>query len=407
MTRGRAASSRAPRDPYGIGPVSGYVGPAVAVIALLLIASFTVNLFNGQLPIVRSTTPGSSTPPGVTVTPAPSNEVITPPEAIFQGSIVYAKAGNIWIQTGAEAHQLTDKGHDSQPTVSFDGQWIYFVRVTEGYGKFPAGGFGQRSWYDLDTPAIMRIKIDGSGQQKLLNGRYSTGGNVWFYWIRQPVPNPDGKTVTVISDGPNPQQSDIVLKTYNLASKKLTSMNQPDTLDLGHQDPAWRPDGRFLLYVRNARSGTTGAPQIWRYDAPSKKSRALSGPGFISPAYSFDGKWIAATRTDGFGTNVSVLDGNGKEVLRITDDGKSFSPIWSPNGDAIAYLHLEGTIVDLKMAKLDASSGRWAVTETVDLTKVSGLDAASRPSWFIPGAVAPTPSAGNAEPSSSAAPSAP
>ena len=58
--------------------------------------------------------------------------------------------------------------------------------------------------------------------------RYSSGGNLWFYWIRQPVPNPDGKTITLISDGPSPLESDIVLKTYNIASKKLTSMDQPE-----------------------------------------------------------------------------------------------------------------------------------------------------------------------------------
>lgn len=410
MTRGRGPARGAPRDPYGIGPVTGYIGPAIAVVALVVIASLTVSLFNGQIPLVRSTTPGSSGDPGVTVTPAPSNVVIREPEAIFDGSIVYAKAGNIWVQTGTDVKQLTSSGRDSMPTVSFDGQWIYFIRITEGAGKFPAGGFQQRTWYDLDTPALMRIKPDGSGQQRLLNGRFSQGGNTWFYWLRQPVPSPNGKFVTVISDGPNPLQSDVVLKTFTIASKKLSSMNQPETLGLGHQDPAWRPDGLFLLYVRNARSGTAGAPQIYRYDAQTKKSRALSGPGYISPTYSADGKWIAATRTDGFGTNVSILDGNGKEVLRVTDDGHSFSPVWSPDGTAIAYLHLEGTIVDLRMAKVDASSGRWTVTATVDLTKVSGLDAASRPSWFLPGAAGPSPSAGTGpspSPAASAAPSAP
>ena len=43
-----------------------------------------------------------------------------------------------------------------------------------------------------------------------------------------------------------------------------------------------------------------------------------------------------------------ILDAAGKEVLRVTDDAHSFSPVWSPAGDAIAFLHLAGTIVDLK-----------------------------------------------------------
>jgi Tol biopolymer transport system component len=112
----------------------------------------------------------------------------------------------------------------------------------------------------------------------------------------------------------------------------------------------------------------------------------------VSPAYSPDGTWIAATNTDAFGTDIAILDQAGKEVLRVTNDSHSFSPVWSPAGDAIAFLHLDGTIVDLRMAKLDRASGRWVVTDTVDLTKVSALDGESRPSWFIPTAELPAPS---------------
>ena len=401
---------RAPRDPYGIGPVASYIGPVVALVALLVVGILTLNLMSGQIPFVRSTTPGGGDgggDGGPAITPAPSNVVITPEEVVFPGSIVYAKTGNIWLQTGKAVRQLTTGGTDSMPTFSTDGQWIYFVRITEGRGKFPAGGTQGRAWYDLETPTVMRMKPDGSGPEKLLTGRYVQGNSTWFYWLRQPVPSPDGKTVVVVSDGPNPLQSDIVLHSYNLATKKLTTLNLPESLHLGHQDPAWRSDGRFLLYVRNGRDLTRGAPQIFRYEPATKKTRALTGPGYLAPAYSRDGQWIAATKTDAFGTDVALLDASGKEVLRVTDDGHSFSPIWSPAGDAVAFLHLAGTIVDLRMATLDASSGQWTVSKTVDLTKVSGLDGASRPSWFVPPAELPAPSAppasqGSAAPGSTA-----
>jgi Tol biopolymer transport system component len=229
------------------------------------------------------------------------------------------------------------------------------------------------------------------------------GSSEWFYWMRQPTPSPNGKTVVMVSDGPNPLQSDIVLHTYGIASKKLTSLNLPETSHLGHQDPAWRPDGRFLLYVKNGRELTRGAPQIFRYEVATKKTRALTGPGYIAPAYSPDGSWIAATKTDAFGTDIAILDAAGKEVLRVTNDAHSFSPVWSPAGDAVAFLHLEGTIVDLRLARLNSSTGRWVVTETVDLTKVSGLDGASRPSWYASPSEVPRPSS----PPSSGSPAAP
>jgi hypothetical protein len=59
------------------------------------------------------------------------------------------------------------------------------------------------------------------------------------------------------------------------------------------------------------------------------------------------------------------------------------------------------------MAKLDKSTGRWTVTDTVDLTKVSALDGASRPSWFIAPAELPGAGAGQGVGGSPAASTAP
>ena len=416
MTRRSATAGtrgRAPRDPYGIGPVAGYIGPAIAVVALVVIAIVTIGLMQGQLPFKTGGGPnGNGNGNGPTVTPAPSNVVIAPPDTTFPGSIVYAKAGNIWIQTGKEVKQLTNGGEDSMPAFSPDGAWVYFIRIQEGRGKFPAGGTLGRAWYDLSTPLLMRTKPDGSGTaQKLLTGQYRTGSSTWFYWLREPTPSPDGNKIAVISDGPNPLQSDVVLQVYDVAAKTLTSLHLAEELHLGHQDPAWRPDGKLLLYVKNGRELTRGAPQIYRYDPKTKLNRPVTGPGYLSPSWSPDGKFIAATKTDAFGSDVVILDAAGKELLKVSDDDHSFSPAWSPAGDAIAFLHLQGTIVDLRMAKLDASSGRWEVTTTVDLTKVSGLDGASRPSWFVPPSELPPPSAapsatsaGGASPSGSTAP---
>jgi Tol biopolymer transport system component len=404
MSVRRPASSRDSRDPYGIGPVSGYVGPIAAAIALALIAIVTLGLMNGQLPFLTgSKGPGSD--PGPAVTPAPSGVIIVAPQSTFPGSIVYAKTGNIWIQTATGAKQLTSSGMDSMPSFSPDGAWVYFIRVTEGRGKFAAGRQA-RAWYDLSTPSLMRVKPDGTGAQRLLTGRYTAGGSTWFYWLRQPTPSPDETTIAVISDGPNPLQSEVVLQTWNLTTKKLTNLNLGTSGNFGHQDPAWRPDGKFLLYVRNGRDLTRGAPEIFRYDPATKKTRQITGPGYLSPAWSPDGAFIAATKTDSFGTDVAILDAAGKEVLRVTDDGHSFSPVWSPAGDAVAFLHLAGKIVDLRMAKLDDATGRWTVTSTLDLTKVSGLDGASRPSWYVPASELPAPSAAPSLPAS-AGPSAP
>ncbi|HUQ78402.1 MAG TPA: hypothetical protein VM427_05975 [Patescibacteria group bacterium] len=387
MTARRKASTRDSRDPYGIGPVAGYVGPGVSAIALIVIAIITLSLLNGQLPF--RTTSSDSGGPGPAVTSAPSNVVIVEPTVTFPGSIAYAKSGNVWIQTREGSRQITDGGTDSMPSFAPDGTWVYFIRTAESRAKFPAGGGRAMTWYDISTPSLMRVKPDGSGVQRLLTGRYTSGTATWFYWLRQPTASPDGKTIAVISDGPNPLQSDVVLQTWDLTTKKLTNLNLGASGNLGHQDPAWRSDGRSLLYVRNGRELTRGAPEIFRYDVQTRTTLQVTGPGYLAPAWSPTGAWIAATKTDSYGTDIALLDVAGKEVLRVTDDGHSFSPVWSPAGDAVAFLHLAGTIMDLRMAKLDDSTGRWTVAETLDLTKVSGLDGASRPSWFAPASELP------------------
>jgi dipeptidyl aminopeptidase/acylaminoacyl peptidase len=405
----RTGTTRGTSDPYGLGPARGYIAPIVAVIALLVVAAMTFSLMNGQIPFSGRST-GNGTPQGPNRTPAPTNVVIVEPDVTFPGSIVYAKAGNIWIQTGKDVRQLTDAGLDSMPSFSPDGTWIYFIRQQIGKGLFPVSG--RLNWYDLATPELVRVKADGSAKPEgIVNGRLKNGNTLWFFWMRQPVLSPDGHTVAVVSDGTDPLENDVVMQFYDTTTKKFTKLKLAETSGLGHQDPTWLRDGSYLLLVKNGRDGTRGAPQIIRYNPENQRSFTVTGPGYLAPSPSPDLRYIAATRTDSFGTDIVVLDAaTGAELLRVTDDDSSFSPVWSPAGDAIAFLHLDGMIVDLEMATLEGPPGAWTVGERISLTEVSGLDAASRPGWFVPASELPKPSS-SAVPSgagaaSSASPSA-
>src|SRR5260221_3429380 len=232
----------------------------------------------------------------------------------------------------------------------------------------------------------MRIDAGGSGgPEQVLSGTIHSGSRSWFDWIRQPVVSADGSTLAMVSDGPDPTRSDVVLQLYDLGTKKRTALPAGESAPLGPQDPAWRADGRYLLYVRNGREGARGAPEIFRWDLANKKATQVTGPGYLEPSYSPDGVYIAATRTTSFGNDIVILDAaHGRELLRVTTDGASWAPVWSPAGDAIAFLHIEGQIVDLQLARLTGSGPTWTVSEIVDLTQVSGLDGGSRPGWYIP-----------------------
>ena len=235
-------------------------------------------------------------------------------------------------------------------------------------------------------PRLVRIKADGSGEPEVLkSGKFTKGKNTYAYWIRQPVVSPDGSQVAVISDAPNPDDKTLTVQFYGMESDKIARPRAGDERRLGHQDPEWRPDGKYLVYVKNGRDGSRGAPVIMRYNTETGKAGQLTGFGYLYPAYSRDGKYLAATRTSAFGTDIVILDaGTGQELLRVTDDGASWGPTWSPAGDGIAYLHLDGQTVDLRLAKLDGDAPNWTVSDTIELTEVSDLEPASRPDWFIP-----------------------
>jgi dipeptidyl aminopeptidase/acylaminoacyl peptidase len=232
----------------------------------------------------------------------------------------------------------------------------------------------------------MRIHPDGdSPPEAIVAGLYQKGSATWSYFIREPVLSPDMTRLALISDGPDPTKSDVILQFFDLATGQLTSAGAAQNRPLGHQDPAWSPDGARVLYVRNGREGSRGAPFLMRYAVPTGKSSALAGPGYIAPGWSPDGRWIVATQTDGLGTDVVILDAStGAELLRVTNDGQSFSGTWSPAGGAIAYLRIDGGVVDLQMVTLAGPGPDWTLGRTLPLTDAAGLDAASRPYWFIP-----------------------
>jgi Tol biopolymer transport system component len=371
--------------------VGTFLAPALAIVGLVIVALVTVNLINGELPLGLGTgtgTNGGTNGDGPDRTPAPSNVVVVPQpptdEPLFQGALTYAKAGNIWIQTDDGPTQLTSSGRDSMPSWSPDGKYVYYIQTKTSGGWWPING--RPGPVLMEVPHLMRVPADGSGQpEDLHSGRFRDGKLEWFSWMRQPVVSPTNKTVAMVTDQPRPDERDVVVQLYNLQSGKFRRPDLPVTSPLGHQDPAWRPDGRYLAFVRNGRDGAKGAPVIYRYDLTDQSSRALTSAGYLEPSYSPDGKYIAATKQSTIGTDVVILDGrSGRELMQVTTDGRSWGPSWSPAGDGIAFLNIDGLSTDLQLAKLGGTPGAWTVDEIVPLTDVSGLDPVSKPDWHIP-----------------------
>jgi Tol biopolymer transport system component len=398
--RPRAARPPGRKDPYGLLPAGTPLAAILSIVGLVVIGIVTLSLLNGSLPFGGGSTgngnagPGATDDPKVLKTPTPSNVVVVPTEAPgikIPGTLVYAKDGNIWLQAGGTANQLTDDGNDSMASFSEDGSAVYFVRTRKMDGVWLIDG--QTRNYKMDVPSIMRIPTAGGKVTTVLDGLVDPPGKLkWMGFIQGPVVSPDGTTIAMTSDLPDPSRSDVTLKLYNLKSEKISDPGLDQKAPLGHQDPAWRPDGKRLAYVRADRDGAKGAPRIYVYTPDTKKARAVTGPGYLHPAYSPDGKYLAATRTSSFGTDVVILDAaSGTEILKLTSDGDSWGPTWSPAGDQVAYLHVSGQVVDLRMIQLEGSAPTWTAGKTTDLTTSAGLDSVSRPDWFVPADQLPEP----------------
>ena len=375
---------RAPR-PSGDRRLPVDLAPALSVAGLVVVAIVSFALLGGSLPSISG--PGGPNDPGGPIrTATPSNVVVVPndPRTKIPGSLLYVKDGNIWMQSGDRARQVTTGGADGMPAWSPDGASIFFIRVKNESGKWPSAGIIRT--YNLAVPSLVRIKADGSGQPEvLLTGRINRSSNTWSYFIREPSIGPDGLGAAIITDGPDPTKSDIVVKLLDFADGSISDPNLGEIQSLGHQDPAWSPDGKTLLYVRNAREGLRGTPAIYSYSVATKKSTALTGPGYTAPAWSRDGRFVAATKTSTFGTDVVILDGKtGAELLRVTHDENSFSPVWSPKGDAVAFFRVEHGVVDLYFVPLQGTAPNWTAGDALALTVSAGLEADSRPTWFIP-----------------------
>ena len=371
------------------------VAPALSLVGLLIVGLLTAAIYRNWTPTLSSgeATPSITPVPvasGQTPTPAPLETIHTNPEIAVPGTLVYAKGGNLWLQSGTTARQLTESvngSQASQPAFSPDGQWIYYIdtRITPG------------KWYNLDNvgeitsfmlyyPVLVGIHPDGTGKREIISGLTKKGSLKFNFLIRQPSISPSGVTAAIVSDGPVVAGAvhDAVIHYVNLTNGRLgAALSLPESTPLGLSDPEFSPDGKSLAYTMEGRAGRYGAPIIWISSGGTVRKVAA---GYRAPSWSPDGKYLAATKVSGDALNVVVLDAaTGKQVSQVTSDGASWAPVWSPDGDKLVYMHLTGTIVDLNMVYISGTGADRTYKIEPNLTDYTGLDGQSTAAWYIPG----------------------
>jgi dipeptidyl aminopeptidase/acylaminoacyl peptidase len=379
-------------------PGAAAVAPALSLVGLVVAGLLTVAAYTHFTPQIGEEATPTPTPTavasGAPSTAAPTQTILVNPEVSVPGQLVYARSGNLWIQSGTTARQLTQSASGwpaSQPAFSPDGQWVYFIETRTQAGRWYAYN-GNLTIFTLNFPVLCRIHPDGTGQVDVLSSLFHQGSLTTFFFMREPSVHPNGNVIAVASDGPKtPGVQDVLIHYITVSTRKMGgALNLPENAPLGLSEPAFSPDGKALAYTQEQRNGKLGTPSIWVFRGGA--AHRLAG-GYRAPSWSPDGKYIAATQVNGDRLDVVVLDAStGKQVGQVTSDGASWGPVWSPDGKTLVYTHMTGPTVDLNMVYIGDSGSNLTFKIEPRLTDFTGLDGGSRPAWYVPG-YGPTPQA--------------
>ena len=399
-----------PRPPRG----SPVIAPLLALVGLLLIggasvwavsllgvdltrlgASASASPRDGVAAIASLDPAATSRPtPALVVEPDPTVEpdIVEPPpdeRADVRGTIVFSRAGDIWAASGRELRRLTDADatkSDSSPTWSPDGKRIYFIRTT----RRPTANSLPGGLYTLYVTDVWRMKPDGSEREEVYDSLIKDAAGTWFSHVLQPDVSPDGVTLAVVSDGPD-GSGPVEVHLLDSRSGRLEKVAAPSDGELGHNDPAFSPDGGKIAFTYNNAQGTDGVPRIGIHTCQARKDCAagptrLLRPGYAHPSWSPDGEWLAVEATRGAGRDIAIVDPRRGDVrVLLTDDGDSFAPVVSPDGSQIAYLHRDGVAIDVRVMTLDiAADGKITLVDDRPITDDGSIDGESPPEWFIP-----------------------
>jgi Tol biopolymer transport system component len=156
--------------------------------------------------------------------------------------------------------------------------------------------------------------------------------------------------------------------------------------------PAWSADGRRIAYVEADGAAIVG-DELWTMRADGSRKRRLTQNGTADeqPAWSPDGRWIVFSRqaADGEFDLAMIRSGGGRaRLLTRTPDLDERFPAWSPDGRSIAFK------VRPRVEELASRAGYYVlVVRTGRIRRAArdyGLDA--RPTWTPRGRLSIIPS---------------
>jgi len=313
--------------------------------------------------IVPPSTPSPTATPPATDTPSP-----TPLPTAIGGSALIAFASNrgpdglFQIFTlnmlNGEVKQLTsDLTNKGRPAWTSDGaKLVYEAEV----------GKGNRDLFVMNA--------DGSNPQDITNNPFDD---------YSPAVSPRDGTIAFVSTRVAGAQQIFTMAMDGTGAEDISALH---TRQPAEWDPAWSPDGHYLLLVRKP----AGPVRIYRWDLSAPDAILLTMFATNSyleaqPAWSPLGDLMAYTLTRGGASEICVSPADPsltKPCTPLTDLAANYSPAWSPDGRWIAYTSNRAGNLEIFLMTVTGAAQR-------DLSNSPSLD--KDPAWqpTTPGAASP------------------
>jgi hypothetical protein len=236
-------------------------------------------------------------------------------------------------------------------------------------------------------PQVAQLERPRKVAQTVLNPK-RTGGIIPTYIA--PALSPDGEHIAYISTGSLLRAEvflDLYLADANTGKrlKRLTKSTldpEYEELRYGYSQGAFSPDGRYFAFTAQRK----GKDVLYVYDMRRERViRRLDTPlqAMLGPSWSPDGRQIVFSGAAGGLSDLYIIDADGKNMRRLTDDAYGdLQPQWSPDGRFVAFASERGPQTDLEALSI----GDWRISvlnlESGTIEVVGGQDGHNlNPMW--------------------------
>jgi WD40 repeat protein len=203
-------------------------------------------------------------------------------------------------------------------------------------------------------PQVASLERPRKFAQAMLTTRRS-GGEIFL----APSLSSDGRYVAFLSNG-SFRRGEVFIdlwlgdaETGKRIKRLVKSTFDPnfEELRLLYSQSAFSPDGKYLAFTAQRE----GRDELVTFDVKSRKEIRrfrLKVEGITGPTWSPDGKRLAFSGNRGGVTDLYVVDADGQNVRRLTDDlYGDLQPQWSPDGRTIAFATDRGKGADLALLR--------------------------------------------------------